>query len=383
MRPLILIGIMLAIVSGVTLGAALFRDRHSNDPVHASVRNAELFNRILDQVRANYYEELSEAELLDGAFGGVMATLDEHSKYLNEGAVLDLEEDTLGRFGGIGVEVGFINRALRVIRPIPNTPAHGAGVLAGDLIVGVDDYRAEDGVLGDILERLRGRPGTQVTLHLEREGEAVDVELERAVIQLSSVRTRELEPGYGYLRISQFRQDTHAELMDGIAKLNQSAPLQGLVLDLRNNPGGLLRSSIEVADTFIEAGEIVSTRGRQGDELHYTATPGDALNGAALTVLINSGSASAAEIVAGALQDHGRAELLGSRSYGKGTVQTVMPVTANRAIKLTTALYYTPAGRVIQSSGIKPDIEITPPQGKSYEETLLTTALKRLKDSQS
>lgn len=378
MRPLILIGIMLSVVSGVTLGAALFRDRHPADP-----RGAALFDKILEQVRANYYEELSEAQLLDGAFGGVMATLDEHSKYLNEGAVLGLEEDTHGRFGGIGVEVGFIRQTLRVIRPIPNTPAQRAGILTDDLIVGVDDYRADTAELADLLEKLRGQPGTKLTLHLERAGQPLRVELERAIIQLASVRTRELEPGYGYLHIRQFQENTAAELMAGISKLSAAAPLRGLVLDLRNNPGGLLKSSIDVADAFIETGEIVSTRGRQGDELHYKATPGDALNGAALTVLINSGSASAAEIVAGALQDHARAELLGSRSYGKGTVQTVMPVTANRAIKLTTALYYTPAGRVIQDSGIEPDIEITPPQGKSYEETLLSTALSRLKASQS
>ena len=381
MRPLILIGIMLALVSGVTLGAALFRDRHSND--QPSERNAELFNKILDEVRANYVEELSEADLLDGAFDGVMATLDEHSKYLNEGAVNDLEEDTAGRFGGIGVEVGFINQALQVIRPIPNTPAERAGVLAGDLIVGVDDYRSEEGVLGDILDRLRGLPGTHLTLHLLRDEQPVEVKLERAIIQLASVATELLEPGYGYLRISQFRRDTKKEMLAGIAELSRDEPLRGLVLDLRNNPGGLLKSSIEVADAFIDAGEIVSTRGRQGDELRYIATPGDVLDGAALTLLINSGSASAAEIVAGALQDHSRAELFGSRSYGKGTVQTVMPVSSNRAIKLTTALYYTPAGRVIQSSGIEPDTEIVPPQGKSYEETLMTSALNYLKNSQS
>lgn len=378
MRPLILFGIMLAVVSGVTLGAALFRDRHGERPY-----NGELFDKILDQVSANYYEELSEAELLDGAFSGVMATLDEHSKYLNEGAVLDLEEDTRGQFGGIGVEVGFIRKTLQVIRPIPNTPAARAGILAGDRIVGVNDYRASDADLGDLLERLRGQPGTKLTLHIERNDQPLPVELERAIIQLASVQARVLEPGYGYLRISQFQDSTYKELLAGIDKLRESGPLRGLVLDLRNNPGGLLQSSIEVADAFINAGKIVSTRGRQGDELHYKATNGDVLAGAALTILINSGSASAAEIVAGALQDHDRAELLGSRSYGKGTVQTVMPVSANRAIKLTTALYYTPAGRVIQDTGIQPDIEITPPKGKSYEETLLSTALSRLKASQS
>ena len=378
MRPLILFGIMLAVVSGVTLGAALFRDRHGERPY-----NGELFDKILDQVSANYYEELSEAELLDGAFSGVMATLDEHSKYLNEGAVLDLEEDTRGQFGGIGVEVGFIRKTLQVIRPIPNTPAARAGILAGDRIVGVNDYRASDADLGDLLERLRGQPGTKLTLHIERNDQPLPVELERAIIQLASVQARVLEPGYGYLRISQFQDSTYKELLAGIDKLRESGPLRGLVLDLRNNPGGLLQSSIEVADAFINDGKIVSTRGRQGDELHYKATNGDVLAGAALTILINSGSASAAEIVAGALQDHDRAELLGSRSYGKGTVQTVMPVSANRAIKLTTALYYTPAGRVIQDTGIQPDIEITPPKGKSYEETLLSTALSLLKASQS
>lgn len=392
-RGIVLLGIMLSIVTGVTLGAALFREqlRYKVTTGYTTKDNANLFNALLRKVKSNYYQELSEAELLDGAFNGVMATLDEHSRYLDASDINDLQEDTSGLFGGVGVEVGVNNGQLEVVRPMPNTPASNAGVLAGDIITGVDDYQIDDGDMAGAMERLRGAPGTAVTIHLQRLETALSVDLERAEIRINSVRSRLLEPDYGYLRISQFRSGTELDLRAALTELaeqngsantdNASRPLKGLVLDLRNNPGGLLQSCVAIADAFLDSGEIVSTRGRDNQiALQFAATPGDLLNGAPIVVLINGGSASAAEIVAGALQDNLRGVLIGTRSFGKGSVQTVMPVDGNRAIKLTTALYYTPSGRSIQKLGIKPDEEITVAVGRSYESTLMETALDNLKN---
>lgn len=382
-RGVVLLGIMLSIVTGVTLGAALYRDDQRRQQREASGDNANLFNALLRKVQSNYYQELTEEELLDGAFNGVMATLDEHSRYLDAADITDLREDTSGRFGGVGVEVGVINGQLEVVRPMPNTPASNAGILAGDIITGVDDYRIADGDMSGAMERLRGAPGTPVTLHLQRLETPLSMALERAEIRINSVRSRLLEPAYGYLRISQFRSGTELDLRAALRELSHSEPLKGLVLDLRNNPGGLLQSCVAVADAFLESGDIVSTRGRDNQiALQFAATPGDLLQGAPIVVLINGGSASAAEIVAGALQDNQRGMLLGTRSFGKGSVQTVMPVDDDRAIKLTTALYYTPSGRSIQKLGIKPDQEITVPVGRSYESTLMEMALNNLKAAQ-
>ena len=380
-RNTVLLGIMLSIVTGVTLGSALFREHQRHSQAVEENNQANLFNQLLRKVRANYYQELTDEQLLDGAFNGVMATLDEHSRFLDKDDLDDLTEDTSGRFGGIGVEVGVSNGALEIVRPMPNTPADRAGVKAGDIITGVDDYLIEQGDMAGAMERLRGKPGTALSLHLKRDDQSLTVDLERAQIRINSVRSRMLEPGYGYLRISQFRSGTQSDLNAALAELAAEAngPLDGLVLDLRNNPGGLLQSCVAVSDTFLDSGQIVSTRGRD-DELvmNFAATPGDALNGAPIVVLINGGSATAAEIVAGALQDNSRAVLLGTRSFGKGSVQTVMPVDNDRAIKITTALYYTPSGRSIQKQGIKPDQEIVVPVGRSYESTLIETALKNL-----
>lgn len=388
-RAIILLGIMLSIVTGVTLGAALYREqqRHEERALRNRAHgNASLFDALLSKVQSHYYQELTEEELLDGAFNGVMATLDEHSRYLNAADITDLQEDTSGRFGGVGVEVGVINGQLEIVRPIPNTPASRAGILTGDVITGVDDYLIAEGDMSGAMERLRGAPGTRVTMHLERVGldKPLSVAVERAEIRINSVRSRLLEPNYGYLRISQFRSGTELDVRDALATLGAEGPLKGLVLDLRNNPGGLLKACVAVADTFLDAGDIVSTRGRDNQiALQFAATQGDTLNGAPMVVLINGGSASAAEIVAGALQDNQRAVLLGTRSFGKGSVQTVMPVTNDHAIKLTTALYYTPSGRSIQKLGIEPDQEISAAVGRSFETTLLETALNNLKNHTS
>ncbi len=383
-RNTVLLGIMLSIVTGVTLGASLFRE-HQKETANDN-SDASLFDQLLQKVRSNYYQELTNEELLDGAFNGVMATLDEHSRYLDAQDITDLNEDTSGQFGGVGVEVNISKGALEVIRPIPNTPAERAGILAGDLITGVDDYQIKDGKMSAAMERLRGAPGTLVNIHLKRLDTPITVELRRAQIRINSVRSRMLEPGYGYLRISQFRTGSEADVTAALKELKNAAggDLKGLVLDLRNNPGGLLQSCIAISDLFLNGGQIVSTRGRDDEiGMNFSATPGDTLNGAPIVVLINGGSASASEIVAGALQDNSRAVVLGTRSFGKGSVQTVMPVDNQRAIKLTTALYYTPSGRSIQKQGIKPDQEIEVPLGRSYESTLMERALKNLQQPSS
>ncbi|MEM7220344.1 MAG: S41 family peptidase [Pseudomonadota bacterium] len=385
-RFVVLLGVLLSIVTGVTLGAALYRERRAANP------EAALLDSIVQLVRSNYYREVSRSELLEGALDGVIGALDEHSRLLDADGIQVLEADTRGRFGGIGVEVGVVAGRLQVIAPIPNTPAARAGIRAGDVIIAADDYRVDESAapgrpghdIGALLERLRGEPGSRITVTIERDAAVQDFELRRDVIQVASVRARLLEPArdaLGYVRIRAFQSDTATELAAALKRLRATAeaPLAGLVLDVRNNPGGLLNATVAVADHFLEAGDIVSTRGRDGaNDLRYRAQQGDLLNGAPMVVLINSGSASGAEIVAGALQDSGRALILGSRSYGKGTVQSVLAVDHDHALKLTTAEYFTPRGRSIHEIGITPDTEIRAPVGMSFEDALMQRARAEL-----
>jgi carboxyl-terminal processing protease len=320
----------------------------------------------IEEVRDNYVEPRDESGLVDDAIRGVMNGLDEHSVYLDARALENLTEQTTGHFGGIGIEVTLDQGSFKIITPIDDTPAQRAGLNAGDELVRIDDNAVLGRTLDQVTDALRGEPGTVVRLAVHREGneDLLDFAINRAAIDVDSVRGHLLEAGYGYLRISQFQTGTGTELVKALKSLQtEGGPLQGLVLDLRNNPGGVLQASVDVADAFLSDtdGLIVYTEGRQrSSDLRYLATGTDLLNGAPLVVLINKGSASASEIVAGALQDHRRALVVGTTSYGKGSVQAVLPLDRHRALKLTTARYFTPSGRSIQSKGIQPDVVIDP-----------------------
>ena len=318
------------------------------------------FTEVLERIRTSYVEEVDDATLLESAIRGMLEGLDPHSAYLEPEAFQGLQDTTSGQFGGLGLEVGQEDGFIKVISPIDDTPASRAGIEPGDLIVKIDDHPVKGMSLMDAVDQMRGPAGSKITLTLVRgAGRPFDVELERAVIKVKSVRTETLEPGYAYLRITQFQNNTGDEVRRSLASLKAGGELKGLVMDLRNNPGGVLQSAVEVADAFLSDGMIVYTKGRlPNTELRFNATAGNPGGDIPLVVLINGGSASASEIVAGALQDRGRAVIMGTDSFGKGSVQTVLPLNNDRALKLTTALYYTPKGRSIQAQGIVPDIRV-------------------------
>lgn len=375
LRPLTLIGIIVSIVTGISLGVLA----HLMTREQSQASPAGTLGSALRQVSENYVEEVSEKELLDHALQGMMHGLDDHSGFLDSKDFNSLKENTNGQFGGIGIELGLVEDYFTVIAPIDGTPAASAGLEAGDRIIGLDGEPVKGLLLTDLIEQLRGKPGSSVRLRIERENTLAPLEFDitRAVIQVASVRGRLLEPGFGYVRISQFQTSTAEDLLGVLEGLEaeQEATLQGLVVDLRNNPGGTLLSSVEVADHFLEEGLIVYTEGRLRSSFSkYRATKGDLLGGMPIIVLINNGSASASEIVAGALQDHGRAKLMGSKSYGKGSVQSVLPLNDQQAIKITTAYYFTPNGRSIHEKGIEPDVSF-----EGDEEVLLDEAVQLLK----
>ena len=321
------------------------------------------FTAVYSLVKQAYVENVDDHQLMQAAIRGLLAGLDPHSEYLDRKQIDDLTEDTTGSYNGLGIEVVQVEGTLRVVAPIDDSPAERAGVKAGDTIVRIDGKAVQSDDLDGAVGRLRGKVGTEITLSVVHEGQLdpVDIPLKREVIRVASVRGRLLEPGYAYVRLSQFQADTGMQLHRRIERLQKEnkAPLQGLVLDLRSNPGGLLTSAVEVSDIFLSDGIIVTTKGRLKEaDLSFHASPGDALNGAPLVVLVDNGTASAAEIVAGALKDNHRALLMGRRTFGKGSVQTVLPLDADHAVKLTTARYYTPSGGSIQAAGIQPDIAL-------------------------
>ena len=323
------------------------------------------FASVLDAVKQDYVEPVQDKALLENAIRGMLGNLDPHSAYLDAEAFQDLQVGTSGEFGGLGIEVGLEEGFIKVITPIDDTPAQRAGIRTGDLIIRLDDTSVKGMSLSDAIQHMRGKPNTPITLTIVREGvqKPFKVKLMREIIQVRSVKSRLLEPGYGYLRITQFQAKTAQNLQEALQNLEQEnkAPLRGLILDLRNNPGGVLNGAVDVADTFLDDGVVVQTKGRSdGADQTFKATPGDLLKGAPLLVLVNGGSASASEIVAGALQDHRRALVLGERTFGKGSVQTILPLGNGTAVKLTTARYYTPNGRSIQAQGIEPDIKLKP-----------------------
>ena len=316
-----------------------------------------LFGEAFEKIKNNYVEPVNSKDLIESAIEGMLSSLDPHSSYLNDKELKELRVQTKGEFGGLGIEVTLENGFVKVIAPIDDTPAFKAGIKSGDLITHLDDEPVLGMTLSEAVAIMRGKVGSKIKLTVRRnENERVDINIVRAIIQLKSVKSR-VENNIGYIRVSSFNQKVDKQIIDSISSFKKKNTLIGYVLDLRNNPGGLLDQAVNVTDIFLERGEIVSTKGRNGKRgSRYNAVKKDLTNGLPLVVLINQGSASASEIVAGALQDHKRAIIMGTKSFGKGSVQTIIPSGEDVAIKLTTAKYYTPLGRSIQQTGIDPDI---------------------------
>ena len=350
----------------IAINAVADKDDAANTATDNSIPLNELrtFTDVLTRVKADYVDPVSDKTLMDNAIRGMIDRLDPHSNYLDKAEFKDLQETTTGKFGGLGLQVGMKDKVLTVIAPIDDTPAQKAGIKSGDRIVKINGEFTQGLDLEKAVKMMRGDPGSKITLTIVREGKdkPFDVSLERAIINVKSVKARMLDPNFGYVRIAQFQSDTSEQLHDAIKQLikdNDNQPLKGLVLDLRNDPGGVLQAAVGVVDTFVNSGLIVYTNGRDADsKMSFKAHEGDMLNGAPIVVLINGGSASASEIVAGALQDDGRALIAGERSFGKGSVQSIMPLSNGGALRLTTALYFTPSGRSIQGKGITPDVEV-------------------------
>lgn len=361
----------LALAAGILIGASVsltsgvLADKTKSPPESLPVKDLQTFVEILNRVKTDYVEPVEDKVLLENAVRGMLSGLDPHSAYLDKDEFKEMNITTSGKFGGLGIEVQMQDGFVKVVAPIDDTPAARAGIQPGDLIVKIDDTPVKGMTLSEAVNKMRGEPGSTVKLTLVREGEPAPkvIELKRDVIKVSSVRGRLLEPGMAYLRISSFTTETAPMLGKELARLKSESggALKGMILDLRNNPGGVLDAAVKVSDSFLEHGKIVTIRGRDGrDGRDFEATPGDLLGGKPIIVMINAGSASASEIVAGALQDHKRGVLVGSRSFGKGSVQTILPLSNEGAIKITTARYYTPSGRSIQAEGIEPDIIIRP-----------------------
>lgn len=335
------------------------------------LRELRVFTQVFEQIRRGYVEEVKDTELLENAISGLLLELDPHSAYLNKSDYDDLQESATGEYSGLGLEVGSERGMIKIISPIDDTPAAKAGIKAGDLIVEVDGVPVRGMALQKAIDKLRGEKGTSIELMVLRDDQETPIEftIVRDTIQFSSVRSRIIEPGYGYVRISQFQTSSGDDFKKELLDLKQQeTPLKGVIIDLRNNPGGLVPASVEISDAVLDGGTIVYTEGRlPSSNSRYEATSGDILEGIPIVVLINGGSASASEIVAGALQDHQRAAIIGTQSFGKGSVQTVIPLGDGRAVKLTTARYFTPNGRSIQAEGIVPDIIVEPAEIRRYQ----------------
>jgi carboxyl-terminal processing protease len=352
-----------AFAAGVVVGPLVAAWAQESGGRAETYRLLNLFGEVFERVRAEYVEPVNDREVIENAINGMLTGLDPHSSYLNARTYRDMQVQTRGEFGGLGIEVTQEGGYIKVISPIDDTPAARAGVRAGDLITHLNGTTVQGMTLQEAVEQMRGERGTSIRLTIRREGAERPIELTiiRDVIRPQVVRYRLEGNDIAYIRLSSFNEQTGARLREAMTRLRQQAGsnLRGLVLDLRNNPGGLLDQAVQVADDFLDQGEIVSTRARRAEEAQrWNAKPGDIAQGLPMVVLINAGSASASEIVAGALQDHRRAIVLGVKSFGKGSVQTVMPIPGNGAIRLTTARYYTPSGRSIQATGIEPDIEV-------------------------
>lgn len=355
----------IGIAIGLSLGLAhgVLADKAGAPGADLPWQDARMLATVLERVKHDYVNLVDDHQLLQAAIRGMVASLDPYSAYLDRDEYDEVKISSSGRYSGVGIELSIEDEQVVVIAPFDGSPAALAGIRSGDVIVTIDGIAVNTSTLADTIGRMRGEEGTSVKIGIMREGnpEPMLFTLKRSRVELHSVTAEMLEAGYGYVRISQFSETTGDDLNGALKTLRKrnGAPLKGLVLDMRDNPGGVLEAAVSVADTFLDSGVIVTAKGRTPDskfEMH--ATPGDALNGAPMVVLVNGGSASAAEIVAGALKDQHRAKLLGSTTFGKGSVQTIIPLTDDRAVKLTTSLYYTPSGASINHHGIAPDIEL-------------------------
>ncbi len=385
---LVLFGLIAGVFISLNFSAIAQKEAIAPLPIEELRTFADVFNAI----KTGYVEPVEDKKLIIHAVSGMLTGLDPHSQYLDADAFKDLQVNTHGEFGGLGIEVGMEDGFVKVVSPIEDTPAYRAGIKSGDLIVKLDDTPVKGMTLSDAVKRMRGKPKTQITLTIARKGETkpIVVTLTREVIKVQSVKSKVIEPGYAYVRLTQFQEDTANKLVEHLNKLYKQGPVKGLVLDLRNDPGGLLHGAVGVSAAFLPSKTLVtSTDGRVEDaKRKYLASPEDYLRGTRtdflkdlpagiktvpMVVLVNAGSASASEIVAGALQDHKRAVIMGTQTFGKGSVQTILPLTNNTAIKLTTARYYTPSGRSIQAKGIVPDIIV--------EETVNGSSGPRLREA--
>jgi carboxyl-terminal processing protease len=353
-------GILAAVAAGVVLFSLRQDVGAATSNSTETYKQLNLFGEVFERVRAEYVDDVSDDSLVESAINGMLTSLDPHSNYLNTKNFNDMKVQTRGEFGGLGIEVSMENGLVKVVSPIDDTPAARAGLKPGDLITHLDGDPVQGMTLPEAVEKMRGPVSSEIRLTIRREGkDPFDVKLVRATIKIQSVRSHLEGDNIAYIRITTFNEQTDVGLNNAMKNLKQQGKLLGVVLDLRNDPGGLLDQAVAVADAFLDKGEIVSTRGRRSEDAQrYNARPGDIAAGLPIAVLINGGSASASEIVAGALQDHHRAILLGTRSFGKGSVQTIIPLPGHGAMRLTTARYYTPSGRSIQAKGIEPDIVV-------------------------
>ena len=358
---LVLVGLIAGL--SISIGSGVFAERETKSTAGLPVEELRTFSDVFGRIKNDYVEDVEDSEMLNNAIRGMLSGLDPHSSYLDQEQFKELQVGTSGEFGGLGIEVGMEDGFVKVIAPIDDTPAQRAGIEAGDLIIRLDDTPVKGLTLNEAVKIMRGKPGTVLRLTVVREGvdQPLKIDIKRDIIKVKSVKSRMLEDGFGYVRISQFQSKTAENMVDAIEKLKKDSDgaLKGMVLDLRNNPGGVLNGAVAVSDAFLKKGLIVYTEGRVSDsKLRFNATPDDILDTAPIVILVNQGSASASEIVSGALQDHHRAIVVGTPTFGKGSVQTILPLSTGTAVKLTTARYYTPSGRSIQAEGIKPDIEL-------------------------
>jgi carboxyl-terminal processing protease len=360
-RAILVVAVGLVLGLSLSVGGGLIGGGESLDKEELAWEQARLFAEVLERVKRDYVEPIDDAVLLESAIRGMVSDLDAHSQYLDAREYRDIRISTMGSYTGIGIEVDEVDGALQVVTPIAGSPAARSGMQSGDQIIAVDGVAIEADKLQHTISRLRGHVGTKVIVTVLRDDVAIDHEMRRQTIRVASVHKEFLDPSFGYVRVSQFSENTARELGRAVDELQEAnaGMLDGLVLDLRNNPGGVLDAAVDVSDLFLDSGVIVSADGRSFDaRFTRSAHRGDILDGANMVVLVNSGSASASEIVAGALQDHNRALVVGSPTFGKGLVQTVMPLSKGRAIKLTTSRYYTPSGDSIHEVGIEPDVYV-------------------------